>query len=63
MHHSLNVVIYLFIYLFIYFFIYLFTIKLVLAGILYPPISRPVPEVRKVAATGGCSRNVSFITW
>ena len=35
----------------------------VLAGMLYPPISWPVPEVRKVAAAGGCSRNVSFITW
>ena len=59
MHHSLNIVI----YLFIYSFSYLFTIKLVLAGILYPPISWPVPEVRKVAATGGYRRNVSFIAW
>jgi len=41
----------------------LFTIIGVLAGMLYPPISWPVREVRKVPAAGGCKRNVSFITW
>ena len=33
------------------------------AGISYPPISWPFPEVRKVAAAGGYRRSISFITW